>query len=137
MTDELERQYRRRFGVDDERRREVWRVLVDAWFSRYVAHADAVLDLGAGWGHFINNIDAPHRYALDLNPDAQSHLDPDVQLFAQSASECWPLPGAALDVVFTSNFLEHLPDRDAITATLHEAFRCLRRGGVLVCLGPN
>lgn len=137
MREQLREQYRRRFGSDDADRSVVWRVLVDAWFSRYLRDAKAVLDLGCGWGHFINNVDVPHRFALDLNPDARAHLDPGVRLFLQEASQRWPLEDGSLDVVFTSNFLEHLPDRDAITAALSEAMRCLRPGGRIVCLGPN
>jgi ubiquinone/menaquinone biosynthesis C-methylase UbiE len=137
MTDRLGDRYRRRFGSDDSSRRAVWQVLVDSWFSRYVDPADTVLDLGCGWGHFVNAVAAAKRYALDLNGDAAAHLDPAVELLVQPASEHWRLPDASLDVVFTSHFLEHLPDRDAIVATLGEAFRCLRPGGRLVCLGPN
>jgi SAM-dependent methyltransferase len=40
-------------------------------------------------------------------------------------------------VVFTSNFLEHLPDKDHVAATIAEAFRCLKPGGQIICLGPN
>ena len=137
MSDPLPAQYSRRFGNDNESRQAVWRVLVDAWFSRYVDGAQAVLDLGCGWGHFINTVDVERRYTLDLNADARRHLDPAVELIVQPASEPWGLASESLDLVFTSNFLEHLPDRDAISATLAEAFRCLRSGGKLVCLGPN
>ncbi|GIU87638.1 MAG: hypothetical protein KatS3mg009_2153 [Acidimicrobiia bacterium] len=137
MREHLREQYRRRFGSDDEDRRAVWAVLVDAWFSRYLRGADTVLDLGCGWGHFINHVDAPHRLALDLNPDARAHLDPAVELFVQEASQPWPVDDGSVDLVFTSNFLEHLPSREAITAALGEALRCLRPGGRIVCLGPN
>lgn len=130
-------QYRRRFEAEHATRETVWRVLVDAWFSRYTDGAQHVLDLGCGWGAFINQVRAPHRYGIDLNPDAPRHLDEDVVLYGQSASEPWPLPDDSLDLVFTSNFLEHLPGRDAIMAALGEAFRCLRPGARIVCLGPD
>jgi ubiquinone/menaquinone biosynthesis C-methylase UbiE len=137
MTEELRVRYRRRFGPDDTQRQVVWRVLVDEWFSRYLDETKDVLDLGCGWGHFINAVAAPRRYALDLNADARMHLDPAVQVFVQSSAERWPLPDESLGLVFTSNFLEHLPDRAAITETLREAYRCLEPGGRIVCLGPN
>jgi SAM-dependent methyltransferase len=133
----LAAQYRRRFDAEQAARTEVWRVLVDAWFSRYVDGADAVLDLGCGWGAFINHVRAPRRYGLDLNDDAHAHLDDDITLFSQSAADPWPLPAGSLDLVFTSNFLEHLPSRAAILATLAEAHRCLRPGARMVCLGPD
>jgi SAM-dependent methyltransferase len=133
----LEAQYRRRFAAEQASREAVWRVLVDAWFSRYLAHAEAVLDLGCGWGAFINRVDAPRRYGIDLNADAARHVDEGVVLFHQSASDPWPLADRSLDLVFTSNFLEHLPGRDAILAALGEAFRCLRPGARIVCLGPD
>jgi SAM-dependent methyltransferase len=134
---DLDRQYRQRFGSDDDDRKRVWRVLIDAWFARYLENVEAVLDLGCGWGHFINQVSVPRRFGLDLNPDTRAHLDSSVRLLAQSASETWDLSDASLDLVFTSNFLEHLPDRGAISATLEQAFRCLRPNGRLVCLGPN
>jgi SAM-dependent methyltransferase len=40
-------------------------------------------------------------------------------------------------VVFTSNFLEHLRSKELVDKTLREAFRCLKRGGKIICLGPN
>jgi SAM-dependent methyltransferase len=133
----LTAQYRRRFEAEQATREAVWRVLIDAWFDRYVEGAESVLDLGCGWGSFINHVTAPRRYGIDLNEDASRHVDDGVALLCQSASEPWPLPDGSLDVVFTSNFLEHLPSRDAIVAALDQAFRCLRPDGRIVCLGPD
>ncbi len=133
----LDDQYRRRFEREDITRQRVWRVLIDAWFHRYVDDAEAVLDLGCGWGPFINQINVPIRYGLDLNPDARNHLAEGVTLLEQPADAPWPLEENSLDLVFSSNFLEHLPNREAVTRTLAEALRCLRPGGQLVLMGPN
>jgi SAM-dependent methyltransferase len=137
MKEHLQGIYRRRFESAHAARHEVWRILIDAWFSRYLQDVEAILDLGCGWGHFINQVSVPRRYAIDLNPDADERLAPGVELIARDAADVWPLPDASLDVVFTSNFVEHLPDRSAISSALDQAFRCLRPGGRLVCLGPN
>lgn len=134
---ELREQYRRRFDSAAESRNNVWRVLIDQWFNRYLNGVDSALDLGCGWGPFINQIDVATRYGLDLNPDAAVHLDEGVTLLQQRSDEAWPLENAHLDLVFTSNFLEHLPDREAIRTTLSEAYRTLKPGGRIVCLGPN
>jgi SAM-dependent methyltransferase len=55
----------------------------------------------------------------------------------QDCSTSWPLPDESLDVVFTSNFFEHLPDKAALGRTLDQVWRCLKEGGRLVALGPN
>ncbi|MGH8020299.1 MAG: class I SAM-dependent methyltransferase, partial [Opitutaceae bacterium] len=73
----------------------------------------------------------------DLNPAARALLRADVQLLQQDCSTQWALPDESLDVVFTSNFFEHLPDKPALKRTLQEALRCLRPGGLLIALGPN
>jgi SAM-dependent methyltransferase len=43
----------------------------------------------------------------------------------------------SVDVVFTSNFFEHLPDKRALLDTLAECRRVLRPGGKLLVLMPN
>jgi SAM-dependent methyltransferase len=134
---ELQALYRDRFGSGVSYRQAVWRVLVSDFFATYTRHAQAVLDLGCGYGEFINQISAPARYAMDLNPDAARRLDPQVRLLGQDCSSPWALPNDVLDLVFTSNFFEHLPDKAALARTLAEIRRCLKPGGRLVALGPN
>lgn len=137
MREHLQALYRQRFESEQAARQEVWRVLIESWFGRYLDGSTSVLDLGAGWGHFINQVDVPHRYAIDLNPDARQRLDPDVELVATDATAPWAVDDGSIDLVFTSNFLEHLPGREAVSSVLGHAHRCLRPGGRIVCLGPN
>jgi SAM-dependent methyltransferase len=129
--------YEVRFGADLEYRRKIWAVLVADWFGQYAGPDDVILDVGSGYGEFINTIRGRAKYAIDLNPDARRFLDPEVTLLPQSAAAPWPLADRSLDLVFTSNFFEHLPDKAALAATLDEVARCLRPGGRLVALGPN
>ena len=49
----------------------------------------------------------------------------------------WQLPEQTLDTVFTSNFFEHLPNKDALSRTLAQVARALRSGGQLIAMGPN
>jgi SAM-dependent methyltransferase len=42
-----------------------------------------------------------------------------------------------VDVIFCSNLLEHLPDRETVTALLREFRRLLSPAGRLLVLGPN
>lgn len=134
---ELESIYRLRFERNQAYRRAVWQVLVGDLFQKYIRESDAVLDLGCGYGEFINQVRCARKYGMDLNPESPRHLDANVQFLAQDCSQTWALPEASLDVVFTSNFFEHLPSKEALGRTLDQAGRCLRPGGRLIAMGPN
>ncbi len=134
---ELQRIYQQRFDSQVAYRNAVWQVLTAAFFQRWVPADGAVLDLGCGYGEFINNIRAGRKFGMDLNPTAPRHLAEGIQFFEQDCSKSWPLAENSLDVVFTSNFFEHLPDKATLARTLREARRCLKPGGVLIALGPN
>lgn len=134
---DLAKIYRARFEGAEADRARVWEALTQGHFQRYVSPDAAVLDVGCGWGHFINTVKARRRCAIDLNPDVRARLAPEVEFFQQSCAERWPVEDGSLDTVFTSNFLEHLPTRLAISLTVQQALRCLKPGGRLVCIGPN
>jgi SAM-dependent methyltransferase len=134
---ELQEEYQRRFRAAGDYRDGVWRILCGEYFSRYVSPTSVLLDLGAGWGEFTRNIAAGTKYAMDLNPDCGARVAGHATFLQQDCSTTWPLDDGSLDVVFTSSFLEHLPSKDRVEDTLREAFRCLKPGGRIVCLGPN
>ncbi len=134
---DLRNLYESRFRGSLAYRRAVWQVLISDFFLKFLTPEDTVLDLGCGYGEFINQVSCRRRFAIDLNPASAEHLNSQVTLFEQDCSTAWPLPEATLDVVFTSNFLEHLPDKTALARTIDEARRCLKAGGLLIALGPN
>src|SRR5215472_5997216 len=123
---DLERIYARRFEGATIYRDKVWKVLLKDFFSRYTGSARSVLDLGCGYGEFINNVQVDQRYAMDMNPRTKNLLNPAVQFLEQDCSRTWPLASESLDLIFTSNFFEHLPDKHALARTLSEVYRCLR-----------
>jgi SAM-dependent methyltransferase len=135
--EELRRIYGERFAANLDYRKRVWSVLVSDYFGRFITPTDVVLDLGCGYGEFINTVSCAKKYAMDLNPDAPRFLAPTVNFVHQDCSAHWQLPDASLDVVFTSNFFEHLPDKPALGRTLDEIHRCLRPGAQLIAMGPN
>ena len=137
LSEELQRQYLRRFSPLQDYRRRVWKVLTRDFFQKMVGGGKAVLDLGCGWGEFINQIEAEKKWGMDLNPSSPEYLDPAVRFLMQDCSAEWQVPPESLDVVFTSNFFEHLPDKEALKRTLREALRALRPGGRIICMGPN
>jgi ubiquinone/menaquinone biosynthesis C-methylase UbiE len=133
----LQEEYRQRFQGADLYRDSVWKILCSDFFSRYIASDSTLLDLGAGWGEFSRNIAATKKYAMDLNPDCEKRVAGHSIFLHQDCSTTWPIEDDGLDVVFTSNFLEHLPSKNMVDKTLSEAFRCLKPGGKIICLGPN
>ena len=67
-AESLRDEYRIRFAKTAQYRNNVWKILCDEYFSAFVSPEAHVLDLGSGWGEFINNVDAARKYAMDLNP---------------------------------------------------------------------
>lgn len=134
---ELQAIYHNRFAETLAYRQQVWKVLTAIFFNRWIPSTSTVLDLGCGYGEFINHIAAGQKYAMDLNPDARKYLAPDIHFLEQDCSATWPLADNSLDTVFTSNFFEHLPDKQCLKSTLRQAFRCLKPGGRLIAMGPN
>ncbi len=137
QPDDLQRIYHARFGQAVEYRKAVWRVLVDEFFQTYVRPDARVMDLGCGYGEFINQVRAGKKFAMDLNPDAPRWLGADTEFILHDCSQRWPLTDGAVNVVFTSNLFEHLPHKAALGQTLDEIRRCLAKDGLLVAMGPN
>jgi SAM-dependent methyltransferase len=135
--DELRNTYARRFAGHELRRKQVWEVLNRNFFERWVKPDDSVLDLGAGYCEFINSVRARRKFALDLNPNTSPQAAAEVQVISQDITQPWSIDNASVDVVFTSNFLEHLPAKKDLTHCLQEASRILKSGGRFIALGPN
>ena len=106
-------------------------------FSRWIQTDSTVLDLGCGHCEFINNVRCSQKFAMDLNPDAERLASSEVSVLKQDCSVAWSVPAQSLDVVFTSNFFEHLPTKYALEQNLFEAYKALRLGGCLIALGHN
>ena len=46
-----------------------------------------IIDVGCGWGEFINNISAQVKYGMDLNPEGNNRLNSDVIFLNQDCSK--------------------------------------------------
>ena len=134
---DLSRIYSQRFQLNLDYRKMVWRILVDDFFSKFIPPRASVLDLGCGYGEFINNAKAEKKFAMDLNPDAPKFLGNDVVFLHQDCSQPWPPIANNLDIVFTSNFFEHLPDKISLGRTLDQVYQALKPGGFIIAMGPN
>ena len=135
---ELADLYRIRFEREFlPRKREIWKVLCQNYFQKFIASDATVVDVACGYGEFINNVLAGKKIAVDLNPDTKNHLSQDVEFHSLSASDLASIGEARADILFTSNFLEHLPDKPALDGFLDQVIRVLKPGGRYLILGPN
>jgi len=129
--------YDKRFSGHEYYRNQVWKILVKQFFSKWIRSTDHILDLGCGYGEFINNTKCEVRHAMDLNPKTRSLMDKEIIFHEQDCSKPWKIESNSLDLVFTSNFFEHLPNKESLDSTVGEIKRALKTGGRLIAMGPN
>jgi len=129
--------YEKRFSGHENYRNCVWKILIDEYFSKWITSSDHVLDLGCGYGEFINHASCEVSHAMDLNPKSKSLLKKEIIFHEQDCSKSWKIKKNSLNLVFTSNFFEHLPNKKALDLTVGEITKALKPGGRLIALGPN
>ncbi|WP_026942509.1 class I SAM-dependent methyltransferase [Hellea balneolensis] len=135
---ELSELYKIRFSEEElPRKNAIWKVLCEDFFSKYISENDVVLDVACGYGEFSNNIKSKRKITVDLNMDAKAYLNSDVEFNYCSATELSRVCNNEIDRAFTSNFLEHLPDKDALDTVIGEVFSALKPGGKFIIMGPN
>ena len=135
---DLKKMYSTRFEETDlPAKNEIWRVICDTYLSKFIKPQDTVVDVGAGYCEFINNIECENKIAIDLNEDVKRFANPDVRVINESCMAIQSLDKDSVDVVFMSNFLEHLPSKQQVLETLGESHRILRQGGRIIILQPN
>lgn len=124
-----------RFAADP-RRDVLWRTLCDSFFSARVPEDGTVLDLGAGYAHFANNVRARRRIAIDVWPGILEHAGPGVEAIVGDATDLAAIEDRTIDYAFASNFLEHLTQERA-SLLLDRLKAKLSRRGRLALLQPN
>ena len=137
MNDNLSQIYELRFSGHEEYRTKVWQILVNNFFNKWIRSDFEILDLGCGYGEFINQVNCSARYAMDLNPRTIDHLDKEIIFYEQDCSMPWELKPSSLDLVFTSNFFEHLPNKSTLDSTVRNIYKALKPNGLLIAMGPN
>lgn len=122
--------------TEDGRRTKVWQALWKYHFRKRIGPRDCVLDLGAGYGDFINTVVARRRIAVDLWEGMPAHVDEGVETIIAPADQLGAIGDGEVDYAFASNLFEHLP-QDAFVKVLASLERVLSDRGTLTILQPN
>jgi len=120
--------------VDQAGRQAVWREIARYAHDR-MGKPQRVLDPAAGRGEFITAVPAAERWGVDL----VGHGVPEsagVKMIISDIMDAG-LPKDYFDGVFMSNFLEHLPDQNAVAAVLAKLIDTMEPGGRIAVVGPN
>jgi SAM-dependent methyltransferase len=120
----------------DPRRDVVWESLWRFHFCKLISPNDCVLDLGCGYGNFINNVIARRRIAIDSWGGFVKYVDSDVERVVGSVTDLDFIEEGVVNFAFASNLFEHL-SRDAFACVLERLRVKLAANGTLNILQPN
>jgi hypothetical protein len=130
-----DRYFQTRF-TEDPRREILWRTLVQHYFQPQITSDDCVLELGAGYGNFINNVRARRRIAQDQWPDFPKHLDEGIESHVGAVDDLSFLDDHSVDFVFASNLFEHV-SQERFASALEQLRQKLKPSGTITLLQPN
>lgn len=136
---DIKKIYEARFTTYERiRKNELWEILCHDYLQAFVKPADKVVDVGAGHCEFINNIKAGKKIAVDMNSDCRKFAAKNVTVKISSVKKLKNIfTDNSLDIVFMSNLLEHLDNKEDVFRLLSESYAVLRRGGSLLVMQPD
>jgi SAM-dependent methyltransferase len=120
----------------DQKREVLWQTLVEHFFQKSISSDANVLELGCGYGHFINNVKCAKKYAVDTWSGAAGHLAKGITFISRPVWQLEKLPARSIDYVFASNLFEHITQAE-LEKTLSLLKKKTKPGAKLVILQPN
>jgi SAM-dependent methyltransferase len=122
--------------TENPRRTLVWKAIA-SHLEPLIRSNGAVLEIGAGYCDWINNVQAARRVAVDVWPELPKFVGPGVEPLVMDVGQGLPSLGAGtFDVVLASNLLEHF-SADAAASVVGDVAGVLRGGGRFVIIQPN
>jgi ubiquinone/menaquinone biosynthesis C-methylase UbiE len=132
--DSARKYYSARFSYVPKRD-SVWSVIA-SYLQGLFSHGEKVLEIGAGYCAWINNVKASEKHALDIYPDFAKYGSKELHAHVGNCDNLSQFKTNEFDSVLASNLLEHLSD-DALVKTCEEVFRILKPGGKFIVIQPN
>ena len=105
-----ENYFKTRFREDSVRSKS-WKHLTH-YLQRYVNERETILELGAGYGYFINEIKAKSKFAIDLFEGLGEYCHSDVKYHIGNVTDLSVFETSTVDIFFASNLLEHLDRKE-------------------------
>jgi len=134
---DLDRLYGDRFADGSAARKLATWAEIAAFLGQWIPRTAAVLDVACDEGYFIRNVVAAERWATDIR-DVSAALGDEIRFVRTDGLDiASAVPIRHFDVVFISNYLEHLASPDAVLEQLREIRKVLKPGGRLIVLQPN
>lgn len=116
---------------------KIWKILCSQFFQKMISEKDTVMDIGAGYCEFINNVNCKTKIAVDLNPDTKLKANQEVNVLRVDAFSIPKNFDGRIDVIFISNFLEHLNSKDEVISILERSHKLLKKNGKIIIMQPN
>lgn len=133
---DYQRLYEYRFReIDQQARDEVWSEIAPFIWDR-MGRPQTILDPAAGRREFLKSVPAGEKWAVDGSDYEEASTDPSIRAIISPIMDA-PLPPNHFEGVFVSNFLEHLPNQDAISDFLIRMREVMKENGQIAILGPN
>lgn len=120
----------------DKKREILWKALYRYWLSKLIEKDFCVLELGSGYGYFINNIICRKKIAIDNWKGFLSYLKKDVRGIVADITDIDFLENDSLDFVFASNLFEHVSKNDLISCLTILKTK-MKIGATINILQPN
>ncbi|MCD4652815.1 class I SAM-dependent methyltransferase [bacterium] len=126
--------FQTRLSYEPERD-SIWEVIVE-YLQRYIPENAVILELGAGYCSFINQVRAKEKHALDRSEIIEKYAAQDVRKHIKDCNQLKDFSNNKFDVVFSSFLFEHLT-REELNSLSSQLRRIMKPGGVLITLLPN
>jgi len=138
MVLNLKKIYTHRFNRTEHAQRvRLWKILCAYYFQKLISKDDTVVDVAAGRCEFINAIKCKRKIAVDLNVETKKYADKSVEVLKIDALKLTSKLGGKVNVVFMSNFLEHLGTKRDVLTLFNQVNKILVSSGRVIILQPN
>lgn len=118
-----------------EYRTKVWLEII-RYIARDCPNVGNLLELGPGYCDFINHFPAGQKTCVERNVAMQQYAAHGIRFVCEEAGRLSGIPDQSLDLIFASNFLEHLGE-EGHQVLLPNIHRTLTPTGHLALIQPN